>query len=124
MPYQVFCVTNWNSSCVLLSQKEGTFTLQFSATAPFVGGMVEYTIIPIELKKAYQKDAAMIATLNRALGKLERGIYLQKTEEFQNLKYQVKSWSDYHNRIVAVIDEIEKSGGCSNSKLDTLRNAL
>jgi hypothetical protein len=75
MPYQVFCTANWDSSCVQLEQKEGKFTLNFSAPAPpVVGGMAEYRIIPIELKKAYQQDAEMVGKLNVGMAKLQRAI--------------------------------------------------
>jgi hypothetical protein len=77
------------------------------------------------LKKAYRQEAEMIARLNGALAMLQRGMTLQKIEDDQNLNRQVKSWSDYHNRVVAIIGVVEKEG-CTpqvNSKLDSLRNA-
>jgi hypothetical protein len=121
VPYKVFCTPDWSSLCVLLSKKEGTFTLQFSTTAPYVGGTVQYTIIPIELKKAYQEDAKTITKLYDEWAILQRGKTLQKTEDDQYLN----KWSDYHNRVVTVINDIEKEG-CTpqtNNKLDALRNA-
>jgi hypothetical protein len=67
----------------------------------------------------------MIARLNGAFAMLQRGMTLQTIEDDQNLNRQVKSWSDYHNRVVAIIGDVEKED-CTphvNSKLDSLRNA-
>ena len=61
MPYEVFCTTDWNSSCYPQEKKDRSVILVFNTPAPPDGGKVEWHVTPIPPLEAYHDEVKTVA---------------------------------------------------------------
>jgi hypothetical protein len=122
MPYEAFCTTDWGSVCYAKEKKDQLVVLAFDEVAPHDGGKVEWHVTPTPPLKAYHDELNTVADRDGTIGSLGTQIDQLKSQlstannNVQGLNSQVRAWSAYHDRVMAVIDEIEKQD-CAKTAL-------